>query len=53
MLASPSEGEERKAVPKPDLDGRSFEEFVTAALPALLRFGHVLTGSPQEAEDLC
>jgi RNA polymerase sigma-70 factor (sigma-E family) len=32
--------------------GDSFGEFVTAALPALLRFGHVLTGRPDEAEDL-
>jgi RNA polymerase sigma-70 factor (sigma-E family) len=30
----------------------SFGEFVAAALPALLRFGHVLTGDPGEAEDL-
>jgi RNA polymerase sigma-70 factor (sigma-E family) len=30
----------------------SFGDFVSAALPALLRFGHVLTGSPAEAEDL-
>jgi RNA polymerase sigma-70 factor (sigma-E family) len=30
----------------------SFGDFVTAALPSLLRFGHVLTGSPAEAEDL-
>jgi RNA polymerase sigma-70 factor (sigma-E family) len=29
-----------------------FAEFVAGALPGLLRFGHVLTGSPQEAEDL-
>jgi RNA polymerase sigma-70 factor (sigma-E family) len=39
-------------VPEPDAGRRSFEEFTTGALPALLRFGHVLTGSPQEAEDL-
>ena len=32
------------------MDG--FGEFVAAALPALLRFGHVLTGDPAEAEDL-
>ncbi len=32
--------------------GEKFGDFVTAALPALLRFGHVLTGSPDEAEDL-
>ena len=32
--------------------GQTFGEFATAALPALLRFGHVLTGNPQEAEDL-
>jgi len=30
----------------------SFGEFVAAALPGLLRFGHVLTGNPREAEDL-
>jgi RNA polymerase sigma-70 factor (sigma-E family) len=29
-----------------------FAEFVAGALPGLLRFGHVLTGHPQEAEDL-
>jgi RNA polymerase sigma-70 factor (sigma-E family) len=29
-----------------------FGEFVAEALPGLLRFGHVLTGDPQEAEDL-
>lgn len=29
-----------------------FGDFVTEALPGLLRFGHVLTGSPHEAEDL-
>ena len=39
-------------MPEPDAGSRSFEEFTAAALPALLRFGHVLTGSPQEAEDL-
>ena len=33
-------------------DAGDFEEFAEQALPALLRFGHVLTGSPQEAEDL-
>ncbi len=32
--------------------GQTFGEFATAALPALLRFGHVLTGNPQDAEDL-
>jgi RNA polymerase sigma-70 factor (sigma-E family) len=30
----------------------SFDDFVAGALPALLRFGHVLTGNPQDAEDL-
>jgi RNA polymerase sigma factor (sigma-70 family) len=35
-----------------DREGESFAEFVAGSLPALLRFGHVLTGSPQEAEDL-
>jgi RNA polymerase sigma-70 factor (sigma-E family) len=29
-----------------------FAEFVAAALPRLLRFGHVLTGNPASAEDL-
>jgi RNA polymerase sigma-70 factor (sigma-E family) len=29
-----------------------FAEFVAAALPRLLRFGHVLTGNPHSAEDL-
>ena len=38
------------AEPEPDPGG--FEDFAVQALPALLRFGHVLTGSPQEAEDL-
>jgi RNA polymerase sigma-70 factor (sigma-E family) len=32
--------------------GQGFGDFVTAVLPALLRFGHVLTGSRVEAEDL-
>jgi RNA polymerase sigma-70 factor (sigma-E family) len=39
-------------VPKPEPGSESFGEFVTAALPTLLRFGHVLTGSRPEAEDL-
>lgn len=30
----------------------SFGDFVVEALPGLLRFGHVLTGDPREAEDL-
>ena len=38
-------------MPEPDAAG-NFEAFAAGALPALLRFGHVLTGSPQEAEDL-
>ena len=29
-----------------------FEQFATAALPGLLRFGHVLTGDPLRAEEL-
>jgi RNA polymerase sigma-70 factor (sigma-E family) len=33
-----------------DPDG--FEPFMAAALPGLLRFGHVLTGNPHEAEEL-
>lgn len=36
---------------EPDAGG-DFEEFAEQALPALLRFGYVLTGSPHEAEDL-
>lgn len=39
-------------MPKAEHGGDSFGDFVTDALPALLRFGHVLTGSPHEAEDL-
>ena len=38
-------------MPESDV-GEDFAEFVAGSLPALLRFGHVLTGSPQEAEDL-
>lgn len=33
-------------------DCDEFAEFVTAALPGLLRFGHVLTGDASAAEDL-
>ncbi len=32
--------------------GDGFADFAVAALPTLLRFGHLLTGSPAEAEDL-
>jgi len=32
--------------------GDSFADFSMASRPALLRFGHVLTGNPAEAEDL-
>ncbi len=39
-------------MPEPDAGSWSFEEFAAGALPGLLRFGHVLAGSPQEAEDL-
>lgn len=39
-------------MPDTDLGGQGFDSFVTSSLPALLRFGHVLTGSAQEAEDL-
>jgi RNA polymerase sigma-70 factor (sigma-E family) len=39
-------------VPATDLARESFGEFVAAALPGLLRFGHVLTGDPRRAEDL-
>jgi RNA polymerase sigma-70 factor (sigma-E family) len=35
-----------------DPGGENFGEFVAESLPALLRFGHVLTGDPREAEDL-
>ena len=35
-----------------DLGSDSFGEFVAAAMPGLLRFGHLLTGDPREAEDL-
>jgi RNA polymerase sigma-70 factor (sigma-E family) len=45
-------GKRRRAVPESDLGSEGFSEFVAGALPGLLRFGHVLTGSPQEAEDL-
>ncbi len=33
-------------------DDESFEGFMAAALPGLLRFGHVLTGDPHRAEEL-
>ncbi len=33
-------------------DDEAFREFVEAALPALLRFGHLLTGNREAAEDL-
>src|ERR1700722_2049844 len=39
-------------MPQAEHGGDCFGDFVTAALPALLRFGHVLTGSRHEAEDL-
>jgi RNA polymerase sigma-70 factor (sigma-E family) len=39
-------------VPKNDPGGANFSEFVAQSLPALLRFGHVLTGDPHEAEEL-
>jgi RNA polymerase sigma-70 factor (sigma-E family) len=39
-------------VPESCPGSEAFGEFVTEALPGLLRFGHVLTGSPHEAEDL-
>jgi RNA polymerase sigma-70 factor (sigma-E family) len=39
-------------VPEADLGAGGFGEFVTGALPGLLRFGHVLTGRREEAEDL-
>jgi RNA polymerase sigma-70 factor (sigma-E family) len=39
-------------VPETDAGAADFAEFVDGSLPALLRFGYVLTGSAQEAEDL-
>jgi RNA polymerase sigma-70 factor (sigma-E family) len=39
-------------VPETDAGGADFAKFVDEALPALLRFGYVLTGNAQEAEDL-
>ncbi len=39
-------------MPETDGGGEDFAEFVGGSLPALLRFGYVLTGNPQEAEDL-
>jgi RNA polymerase sigma-70 factor (sigma-E family) len=34
------------------VDRTEFEEFVSAALPALARYGRALTGDPQDAQDL-
>ncbi len=39
-------------MPATDQGRDSFGDFVAAALPGLLRFGHVLTGDPRKAEDL-
>ena len=39
-------GEERMA------DSTDFTEFVRAAMPGLLRYGHALTGNPHDAADL-
>ena len=39
-------------MPAADQARDSFGDFVAAALPGLLRFGHVLTGDPRKAEDL-
>lgn len=39
-------------MPQPTSGSETFGDFVAVALPGLLRFGHVLTGSPHEAEDL-
>lgn len=39
-------------MPATDQATDSFGEFAAAALPGLLRFGHVLTGDPRKAEDL-
>jgi hypothetical protein len=38
-------------VPATDQARDSFGEYVAAALPGLLRFGHVLTGDARKAED--
>jgi RNA polymerase sigma-70 factor (sigma-E family) len=40
------------SVPETNPARESFGDFVAAALPGLLRFGHVLTGDPRKAEDL-
>jgi RNA polymerase sigma-70 factor (sigma-E family) len=34
------------------VNDESFAQFMAAALPGLLRFGHVLTGDPHRAEEL-
>ena len=39
-------------MPETNVGGADFAEFVDGSLPSLLRFGYVLTGSAQEAEDL-
>lgn len=39
-------------MPQTDPADETFGEFAARSLPALLRFGHVLTGNPQESEDL-
>jgi RNA polymerase sigma-70 factor (sigma-E family) len=39
-------------VPETQGVGNGFGEFAAVALPGLLRFGHVLTGDPKQAEDL-
>ena len=39
-------------MPETDAGGVDFAEFVDGSLPGLLRFGYVLTGNAQEAEDL-
>jgi RNA polymerase sigma-70 factor (sigma-E family) len=36
----------------PEPSSQTFGDFVAQVLPSLLRFGHVLTGNPDEAEDL-
>lgn len=46
------EARDRMDVPVTHAGKDSFAEFAMNSLPALLRFGHVLTGSPQEAEEL-
>jgi hypothetical protein len=43
---------ERKPMSKADPGSENFGDFVTGSLPALLRFGHVLTGDPCRCKPL-